>query len=481
MTENNLNDFCSGTISQQHASFRKLIAMRKHHAAISDDRFKSGLERLLRVASDPLSPEIDRLLAVATLGRIASTIRGIRKNIHKRLPDALKSSLPSPDILDDVDDRAYVGQVCAIALPDWITDYAASAVIIEETGEQARQSFLVALLRSTPDLEVALGILSNHLQGWVPATEAPGNSVSKRLRRILSSLRAAMVASMPEPGVEPGAVLSKMIKSSYLGVEDPIKKDVLFDTAEEVAGVVHEMVRLRFSLATSASTYSALKSIKGFLDNDSWGKFAKKSQTMAMVVLDISEALLILARQGITDSALAEQLVTALGNREITRLHLKELAQKPGLSNEIKNWLAVGRLDVSQKVFSEGGESQKLSDDTLLADILVDSLRFRSADSVGRQQILPEVEILNPSLGTGINRLLNYGLGLCDAIHSMAKRRGLKVRGNVGDEVDYAPLDHDLVGTAPRGRRVRIIRPVVEKVSEDGIPFVLRKGLVESI
>jgi len=481
MLENNLNDFCSGTTTQQHASFRKLIAIRKHHAAILDDRFKFGLERLFNVASNPLSSEIDRLLAVATLGRIASTIRGIRKNIHKRLPETLKLPLPSPDILDDVDDRAYIGQVCAIVLPEWGSNYTASAAIIEETGEQARYFFLVTLLRSTPNLEMAFGILSDQLRGWVPTTDSPGNSVSKRLRRILSSLRTAIVDSMPEPGLDPGTALAKMIKASYLGVEDPANKDVLSDTAEEVSGVVHEMVRLRFSLATSASTYIALKPIKSFLGSDSWKKFAKRSQTMSMVVLDISEALLILARQGITDSALAEQLITALGSREIARLHLKELALKPGLSNEIKNWFAVGRLDISQKVFSAGGESQKLSDDTLLADLLVDSLRFRNADSVGRQQILPEIEILNPNLGTSINHLLNFGLGLCDAINSMAKRRGLKVRGNVGDEVDYAPLDHDFIGEASRGRRVRIIRPPVEKVSEDGVPFVLRKGLVESI
>ena len=63
----------------------------------------------------------------------------------------------------------------------------------------------------------------------------------------------------------------------------------------------------------------------------------------------------------------------------------------------------------------------------------------------------------------------------------MGRRRSLRIRGNPGEEEDYAPLDHELIDGGSGARKVRIIRPVVEQVREDGVAFVLRKGVVESV
>lgn len=193
-----LEEFATGSAPAKHSAFRKLIALRQHHKALVDCRFKLGLDSLLLMATDELSKDVDRLLAIATLGRIGSTIRSIRPKIQKDLVAVLEKPFPDISILDDVEDRCYIGQVCAIDPPAWVGGYAARSSVLEESGEQARQAFLSALLKSTADLETALGVLAENLQAWVPDTEEPGNSVSRRLRRILAAFRTAIADTMPE-------------------------------------------------------------------------------------------------------------------------------------------------------------------------------------------------------------------------------------------------------------------------------------------
>lgn len=479
--EKQLGDFVNGDPKEQHNAFRKLIAARKHNEAAKDKRFSAGLERLYQAAGDRTLNELDRLLSLATIGRIASTIKAQKKEIYGRLTELLVDPLSSQQLLDDVDDRAYIGKLCTAVLPPWTAPYAARAVVVEDTGEQVRQAFMLALFKASPDLDSAIETLIAHLQEFAPATEEPGNSMAVKLRRIFAALRAAMAEAMPEPGENPGRSLAKLIKAAFAGVASPTKQENVLAAAEDVAGTVHEMVRLRFSLATEAATYHSLLQIKELVPVHAWEKFAKDSTFLSMVATDITEALLILGRQGIIDSSLAERLVTALGNRNRAKTRLATLAKQPGLSPEVKIWLAEGRTRAVVDGEAKRGESQLLSDDVQLADLLVDAQRFRGAEGVSRHHVLPEIGILNPGVVSEIERLLNYGLGLCDAINSLANLRGLRVRGNPGEVEDYAPLEHELIDGGGGARRVRLIRPAVEQLRSNGVPFVLRKGIVESV
>lgn len=476
-----LDEFGSSGPQDQHTAFRKLIAARKHNKASKDERFRAGMERLYLVAGNHAGEGLERLMAVATLSRVASTIRSMRKEVYGRLGELLVEPLPPPRLLEDVDDRAYIGKMCAIVLPPWSSTYAAEAAVAEETGEQVRQAFLQTLLKATQNLEAALEALIAQLQDFKPGTEDPANSMVVKLRRIFSALRGAMAETMPDPGDDPGKTLSRLIKASFADMAPPTKQEAILATSEEVAGVVHEMVRLRFSMATDAATYHALLQIKALVPVYVWEKFATKSNYLAMVATDITEALLILGRQGIIDTTLADRLTTALGNRKRSQARLVDLAQKSGLPSEVKVWLVEGRVGEPGEKDPARGESQRLSDDAQLADLLVDAQRFKVAEAVDRQHILPEIEILTPGIVPELERLLNYGLGLCDAIRSMAGSRGLRIRGNPGDEEDYAPLEHELIDGIGGARRVRVLRPMVEQVRGDGVAFVLRKGIVESV
>ncbi len=469
--------FIHGNVQEKYDALRELIAQRKHHAASKDKQFQVGIDSLLATAGDSSVPDLDRLLAVATLGRLASSIKRLRTSIYKTLQSALAENLPDPSLLNEPDDRSYIGNACEQIQPEWGVVYCAQAAIYEETGEQSRVAFLKALLTMKPDLASALAVLNEAALCFGPETEDPGTSTARRLKRITVSLKVALAETMVEPGEDPGKQLALMCKNIFINVAAPNKEESLFEAAEGVATVIHEMVRLRFSLATEASLYSALQVVKFMLSVRVWEGFAVESHPLQMVVQDISEAMLILAKQGIADESLADVLAIASGHKKRAKRKMKQLAKTPGLPANVKNWLASGKDEVP--VESASGESRQLSDDSRLADLLVDSLRFQALESVGSEQILPEIEMLDPRLGEGIRRLMQSGVAICDAIQSMARRRRLRVRGNPGDEEEYAPMEHEVIGDSTGIRRVRIIRPVVEQEREDGVAFVISKGVVE--
>lgn len=473
-----LTDFASADVHRQHAAVRELLANRKHHAAVNDHRFSAGLTNLVDAATRASTP-LDRLLALATLMRISSAIKPLRERIEKCLPKALEVCLPEPAILSDPDDRRNIARACEIVHSAWMVEYCARAAILEEAGESARLAFLKALVRASPALDSALTSLIPAMKGWKPETVAPAESVARRLRRVLVALRTVMNDASIDPGGEPGRSIAELIKAAFAGTPPPSDLTVASEAAEEVAGVIHELVRLRFSLATEASTYDAIRIARTWRPGRLWESFARKSPAVALLAQDLTEAIWILARQGVVDEGLADLLSITLGSPDRSRERMIALAKRPGLPDDVRGWLVDGRKSSKVKR-PEMGETGTLDESIYLADLVVDAQRFRRAEAPYRREMLPELEMLNPRLAQQNERLLNFALGLCDVIENLGRRRGLRLRGIPGELEDYAPLDHELVDGSLGARKVRILRPVVVQVREDGTPFVLRKGVAES-
>ena len=476
-----IESFAYGNVQEKYDALRQLIAKRKHHAAVKDERFQTGIDSLLQTVDDPSAADLDCLLAVATLSRLASTVKRLREEIYKSLQVPLEKMLPEPSLLSEPDDRSYIGFACERIQPEWSIIYCARAAIYEETGEQSRVAFLKALLAMEPDLESLLKLLGEIIQDFIPATEDPGTSTARRLKRLMVALKMALTETMIEPGEKPGKQLAQVCRSTFKNVPAPKHEDSLLEAAEGLGAVVHEMVRLRFSLATEASTYSALKVLKLRVQGYSWERFAVASLSMKQVAQDIAEALLILAKQGITDDLLATELEIAAGNHKHARKIMKQLAKMPGVAANVRNWLAEGKNFDPAAADTSKGETQQLNEDSHLADLLVDSLKFQTLTEINQQQVLPDIEMLDPRLAEEVIKLTKNGSSLCNAIQAMARRKNIRVRGNFGDEEEYAPLEHEIVGDMRGVRRVRIIRPVVEQVRNNGVAFVINKGLAEKI
>lgn len=472
--------FAIGTVQDKYDVLRRLILERQHHKAAKDKDFQLGIDELAKTICDTSVPGLDRLLAVATLCRLSSTVKRLRLEIVDLLRPAMAEPLPDPSLLGEPDDRSYVANALEQVTPYWGWDYCARAAVYEETGEQARVAFLKALLMMSPDLSTALEKLTEYAQEYLPETEDPGTSVAKRLKRIMSVLQSAMADYSGEAGDDPGKQLALFCRAMFMNADTPKQAGAVFEAAEGIAATIHELIRFRFSLATEASTYSALRIVRGLLPAPEWSLFAEKSDSLSRLADDLCEAILVLAKQGITDDGLARELAVACGDGRRSRPKMKKMASLPGISSNVKNWLVSGRdQHVAEQ---ERGETRQLSDDARLADLFVDSQRFQAQTGVIEEQILPELAVLDPRLSAPVSRFLQGGVVLCDAIQSMARRKNLRIRGQAGDEEDYSPADHELVGEGGgAARRVRIIRPVVEQIREEGVAFVISKGLVEKV
>lgn len=473
-----LDQFAGAPPISQREALPQLLASRTRQAAIADQRFARGVERLKQSAVN--AEGVDQLVAVAALMRISGVQRGQQGDLTAAVREGLRSEPGPALLLGDPDDRTYLGRACELAALPWCVEYSARAAVAEEAGAKAREAFVRSLLVSAPDVSTALRAIGHEWRGWSPDTETPADSAGRRLRRLLASISKAVneLGASLEVAAEDGELLAALITNAVIGYEDKPSRAVAEGVAEAVAGATHQLVRARFSVATSSSTYAAIRAARRWLSGHAWSQFADRSESLAWVAGDIYEALLILARQGLTDSALRDALVVARGSREKAAADLLRAASSPGVPSAARDWLATGRSgsDAPSDRSARGGRREEEA----LADLLVDAVRFRSSENRFRHASLPELEVLDPDLASELKRLLNQALGLADGTEALGRRRRLRPRGEPGEVEDYAPLEHDLVESGDGGvRRVRILRPVVERIEESGIPHVVRKGLAE--
>jgi hypothetical protein len=277
--------------------------------------------------------------------------------------------------------------------------------------------------------------------------------------------------------------MADMVRSPFKKTGRPETELVAREVADELLALIHELIRARFSLATEAATYEALYVAEDWLSPRRWPAFAKSSAHARILVADLREALTILARQGRTDATLLRLLTRAAGSEEAVRAATSQIAQQPGLSPEVREWL-VHLGDVPRRPAPRtetlAAESQELAENAFLADLLIEAEQLARRSEIVRQEVLPEVKILAPTLAAQLEGHVGQGFAISEAIRSLARRRSLEVRGRPGEVIEFSPLEHEIVdGTEAGVRYVRIRKPTVVYVRPDSVPVVVRKALVE--
>lgn len=472
--------FAGGTPAERHQAFQVLLAAKQHHEAAKREEFEQGVRALLSTAAG--GEPIDRLLAVATMGKVAAVVKRLRPLVQEGVSTALTEPLPELRSLRDPDDRVYVAEVLSWAVSPWVADYASSSAIHEESAEEARVALVEATFRASGNIAGGLGYLAASLEKWRPDTIAPQKSAARRLRRVLEAVCKVVASDAHrEVGDRPGQQLAGLVRAAFAGIGLPSDPDVAGEAAGAVASAVHELVRLSFSLATQSETYEALALARSWFTDARWETLASGSPAVSLVGRDIREALLILARQGIADDGLASQLQVAAGSQRRARSAMAALGRLPGVPDDLRVWLVEGRRSAAGKPGVGESETATLHLTELLADVLVDGQRFRATEAALRNDVLPELGALEPRAARQVERALNFGLAVCDGVDQLARRRRLRLRGAPGDAEDYSPIEHELTDGGAAARRVRVVRPVVEASREDGTTFVARKGIAERL
>lgn len=480
-----IHDFFSAqNVAERFRALLELAKDRKRiHEAAKSPNFEATLESFFKDALSSRAPE-DMLMAAAAVSRVSSVIRSYRKKAEEIAKKYVVERLPSPEIMQNPDDRYYIAKTCNMISGDWVPDYLAHAAIEEENAERARTEYIAVLFKSVGSLHITFDMLSQEFKKWSTRTEKPAETAAKRLKRILSSVRPALLEYDGKITPDAGKSLALMLQAPFRRGMEVLEREIRKELASEVAEIIHYLTRSRFSLAADPDTYESMRVVKKWFPEYRWVDFAENSASVQKVTFDLLEGMTLLARQGITHDVMFECLIVVLGSEDSARRKTAELGHSiSSLADDVRQWLITGKTAGARKPPEPTDlalRSIEQRENLLLASLLLDIERLDRRTTLIQRECLTEIEVLDSNIAKEIEKFLEHSRAVADGFRSFCNERGLRVRGKINDVVEYSPIDHEVVTGSTQGiRNVCVIEPVVEKISKAGVPSVVRKGLVE--
>ena len=477
--ESEISSFANApTVPEQADALSALIRLKKIHAAAKEPAFEAGIQRLISAAkrSDDAA---NRSLATANLLRVAAIIRRLQEPITEALAE-FNDPLPSLVEVSDPNDRYYLACLWRYAKPPWLTEFLAAGSILEENSEKVRAECVAGLFSLNPRVSEVLETMSPVFRAWQPETEKPGNSKGRRLRRVLEAAKNVLSASSKDPGLTAGLAVRDLLRSAFGKLDAPESFAVRDEVTEQFFAFLHEIVKARFSLATDPKTFVGASLIRGWFHRVDWEDYASTSPSVQLIKADIAEAIRILVSAGKADAELYDFLVLSAGSSDKARQIAKQiLAEQPGLPEEISAWLS-GTPPKIRSILA--AESQAISVDGILADVLMDSEKLNELAERVQREVLPEISVLVPHSSGPVDHLIRLIRASNAQVRTALESRSIKILGAIGDVAEYSPLLHQPLAELPPGTRmVSIVRPAVVVQVQGEVQRIVRKALVEPI
>jgi len=465
-------------MKQRNEIITQMMTDKSIFQAVKEEPFQKEIDEMFVIASDD-NDAVQKLLAIGAITRIAFFIKALRVPFFKRLQPVFELPIPSLQILDEADDRLYVAKAFEYIKPvDWLPGYLASELFLEEKGEKTRTAVVTDLVSRSSDLNDILSLCVSSIEHFrAQSSSLSADQIIKRYTLAFKALRKAIATAELSTHEQSGESFKQLLIIATRATSSELRDSkIQFVFAEEVIAFIHSLVQIRFSLATDALTYSALSHLKTWLGQADWLLFLNKSKSIAVIRFDLSEAVLILAKQGITDADLLDVLKLTFPARDKTKSLLKKIANSSeSIPSEVKTWLMSAGTNTGQKNTDQSDDSNLLNADQSIALLLLDTLRFEQIVSNTEHNLTSSVEMFDPALESQTQTLFVRGRSVLNNVKSLAVKRGLQTRGNSGDVVEYSPLEHQLINGNSLGvRKVKIITPLVERVIRNNVSTVLQ-------
>ncbi len=381
-------------------------------------------------------------------------------------------------LLTEADDRLNLARACAQMSAPWLPAYLADSIANEETGEKARAEMIVALLNQSANLGNALHRLVAAFESLRPSTEAPGDTVARRLTRTLSSVRNALLESELEAGEELGKALYELLAIPLSIVGKPQEEKVQLDLSREALLAVHDIVRTRISVVADSQMYRVVDYCRKLCGGRSWPDDLRKPRER--LIIDVTEALVLLGRQGQHDQSLLAQLDVLCNHPERARSVARDLAARhPEVHEDVRYWLEHGRMRVTRQASESAIEAAASNADESIGQALQAARQARLLRDSLREPLASNLEIYEPSLAPATHELLDRVQVLAIQVEQAASLRGLDLYGTPGEEVEMSAKFFTVLGEAPRLRMIVKQPAVVRKRPDGSVGDVVTKGLVE--
>lgn len=468
-----------GAVAEQAAAISELMKRKQLHQASRHPLFQEGIQKLLTTVRQD-EGGMERAVAAAIVLRIAALVKPWKSRIADALKVALVERPVSLGDISDPDDRFYLATCWRILKQPWMREYLSAAAVQEDGSERVRLECVEGVFALSPDLVSVLAELTPPLRRLQFRTEKPGDSKARRLRRVLEAVNKVYAAKPKDPGQLAGERVRQLILESLRNVPPAVTSAVIDELAEEALGLVHNIVRARFSFATLPETFVAMEVVRTWYRDYDWEEFVERSPAARLIARDLEEALELLVRAGVPDSGLYSLLVLACGTEASARKCAGQiLARNPGLPEDLAHWLSGSPARRKSKF---DAELQAAEYDEFLANFMIDCEKLRDLEAAFERDIMPEISVTVPRAATQLSILSGHLRSIRNAIDAAAGLRSMALRGHTGEIVTFSPLEHEVVGgPRPGVRSVRIIRPAVEAPGVGGGRRIVRKAIVEPV
>lgn len=474
-----LSEFASAAdVEAQRRVIVDLVKTKRIHEVATETTFRAGLGRVADAVRTATTPR-ERLTAIATLERAAAVSKPLRPVVDDLLQKVVVEPLEDLHALGDADDRLYAAKSWrAVRNGDRYLELLATGAVREELGEGVRKECIEGVVELSTDVAAALDRLRSAVVAMKFPTKKPGDSLGRRLKRLLQVVADTLPKSYRPVGRGVGRALSLFVERGVRAHGRPESTTVTTGIVERTAALVHEVVRSGLSLAAEHRTYEALVVLQEWFTPQEWRDLCASSVWMGRVRNHAREAMLLLARLGLTDDDLRRALETVCGSSESADAVCREMAtESSDIPQDVRDWLVRAPRRIES---ADATESQTRSIDSVLAEVLLDATDLSRASAVVKSDVLPNVSGVLPQSAPALSQLVGKVSTMVNKVELAMVWRSLRVRNQeVGLEVEFSPREHRFNVQGTRARRVRLIRPVVERMSEDGVPHVVLKAVVE--
>ena len=461
----------------RRAALSALITAKLLSKMADDPAVRAGRAHLLAQVSRAEQPA-HRLLAIAESIRMAQVVKRWAPDITRQLQPAFATELPAMQLLGNADDRLNLARACSLMSAPWLAGYLARSIAEEEAGDKPRAEMIAALLARATSLADALQRMAESFEALKPGTQAPGDTVARRLTGTLATLRAAVMDSELEAGEGLGKALHALVSEPLSVVGKPQEEKVQIDLSREALLAVHDMVRTRISVVADPDMYRVVDYCRKLCGGNTWPSELKKP--LDRLITDVTEALVLLGRQGQSDQALLNQLDVLCDHPERARVVARNLVAKhPELPEEVRDWLERGRRRTVRAASDAVIEAAASHADESIGLALHAARQARALRDSLCEPLAASLQVYEPTLAVVTGELLDRVQVLAVQIEQAASLRGLDLYGTPGEDIEMAPKFFNVVGSSPR-QRMTVRQPAVVRKRADGsVGDVVTKGLVE--
>lgn len=465
------------TPEERYEALSTLSATKVLPKQADDPAVAAGRQQLLQRAIAAVEPG-DRLLAIAECIRLTQIVKRWAPEMVEQLRPAFSEPLPSMQLLASGDDRLNLARACAQMSAAWLPDYLAQSVAEEPTAEKARAELVAALMARSSSLSDTLRRLAKAFEAFRPDTQAPGDTMARRLARAIEVLREALLDSELDAGEDLGSSAYEWVSAPLMAVGKPQDDKAQIDLSKQALLLVHDIVRTRISVAADPTMYRVVDYCRRLGGGRSWPD--ELAKPLDKLTTDVTEALVLLGRQGQRDQGLLSQLEVLCNHPERARVVARDLASRhPELNEEVRDWLEHGRVRTVRQASNAAVEAAASSADESIGLALQAARKARMLRDSLREPLVSNLEIYDPGLAPATQELLDGVQALAVQVEQAAALRGLDLYGTPGEEVDASAKFFTAVGGTPRQRMVVKQPAIVRKRSDGGVGDVVTKGLVE--